>query len=53
MKVDDAQSVLNALNLAYTYADYNTKSFDRNGTTITIAMTTRAPHLPPRRSTSL
>ena len=36
--VRDAQSVLNALNLAYTYADYNTKSFDCNGTTITIAM---------------
>ena len=53
VKVDDAQSVLNALNLAYTYADYNTKSFDRNGTTITIAMADKKSTTPTAKTVKI
>lgn len=53
VKVDDAQSVLNALNLAYTYADYNTKSFDRNGTTITIAMADKKSTTPTAKTVNI
>lgn len=53
VKVDDAQSVLNALNLAYTYADYNTKSFDRNGTTITIAMADKKSTTPTAETVNI
>ena len=53
VKVDDAQSVLNALNLAYTYADYNTKSFDRNGTTITIAMADKKSTTPTAKTVQI
>lgn len=53
VKVDDAQSVLNALNLAYTYADYNTKSFDRNGTTITIAMADKKSATPTAKTVNI
>lgn len=53
VKVDDPQSVLNALNLAYTYADYNTKSFDRNGTTITIAMADKKSTTPTAKTVNI
>lgn len=53
VKVDDAQSVLNALNLAYTYADYNTKSFDRNVTTITIAMADKKSTTPTAKTVNI
>lgn len=51
--VKDPQSVLNALNLAYTYADYNTKSFDRNGTTITIAMADKKSTTPTAKTVNI
>ena len=53
VNVDDAQSVLNALNLAYTYADYNTKSFDRKGTTITIAMADKKSTTPAAKTVNI
>ena len=53
MDVRDPQSVLNALNLAYTYADYNTKSFDRNGTTITIAMADKKSTTPTAKTVNI
>lgn len=53
VNVSDPQSVLNALNLAYTYADYNTKSFDRNGTTITVAMADKKSTTPTAKTVSI
>lgn len=50
VNVGDAQSVLDALNQAYTYADYNTKSFDHNGTTITIAMADKKSTTPTAKT---
>lgn len=53
VKVDDPQSVLDALSLKYTYADYNTKSFDRNGTTITIAMADKKSTTPTAKTVNI
>ena len=53
VNANDPQSVLNALNLAYTYADYNTKSFDRNGTTITIAMADKKSTTPIAKTVNI
>lgn len=53
VKVDDPQSVLDALSLKYTYADYNTKSFDRNGITITIAMADKKSTTPAAKTVNI
>lgn len=53
VNVGDAQSVLDALNQAYTYADYNTKSFDHNGTTITIAMADKKSTTPAAKTVKI
>ena len=53
VKVDDPQSVLDALSLKYTYADYNTKSFDRNGITITIAMADKKSTTPTAKTVKI
>ena len=53
VNVGDAQSVLDALNQAYTYADYNTKSFDRDGTTITIAMADKKSTTPTAKTVKI
>ena len=53
VNVDDAQSVLDALNQAYTYADYNTKSFVHNGITITIAMADKKSTTPTAKTVKI
>ena len=53
VNVGDAQSVLDALNQAYTYADYNSKSFDRNGITITIAMADKKSTTPTAKTVKI
>lgn len=53
VNVGDAQSVLDALNQAYTYADYNTKSFDHNGITITIAMADKKSTTPTAKTVNI
>lgn len=53
VNVDDAQSVLDALNQAYTYTDYNTKSFDRKGITITIAMADKKSTPPTAKTVNI
>ena len=50
VNVGDAQSVLDALNQAYTHADYDTKSFDHDGTTITIAMADKRSTTPTAKT---
>lgn len=55
VKVDDPQSVLDALSLKYTYADYNTKSFvhDSKTATITIAMADKRSTTPTAKTVNI